>query len=491
MITAGRENMIRFISKHKIAFSVLLVTVLMMVVEISRFLHVEEWKKYQKSYYKILKSKVTTIEEKSFLGSQKPRIISLKVEHGFNNELCITCHIGYDDKRLTGNTVPVSFHQGAKEHSFLEFGCVECHEGFGGSLEKMKAHAGIEGRIAGLIPPEFYTSVCIRCHDLSDLSENISERIMAGKKNIEELYCSDCHIYENSGNASGFDLEVLKNHRFFSIEKIKSHFESTREVLNSSIREKNMQNKKDGIDEVEDEIVQLSKKELDSLLYLLIGIYNNPKDSFLTRNKSFPDISKGEKLVGEYECFECHSLNGKGGDIAPDLLNVTYRRSRAWIRQHLIDPAIINKNSEMTKLGLSGDDINEIYKYLSTLKDALAAFSRKKFLTPAERGRNIFLKYNCAVCHGVNGEGGVLNPNSIAKYISPLLFVKEGYSKDEMKKFILNGNRDITKLKPDGPDPYFFMPAFKNIISNEEVSYLVEYLISLYPKKSESDEDDW
>ena len=86
-------------------------------------------------------------------------------------------------------------------------------------------------------------------------------------------------------------------------------------------------------------------------------------------------------------------------------------------------------------------------------------------MTPVERGHIIFQKYGCFQCHGQDAKGGVPNPNAkTAEQVPSLIYVADGYTKDELINFIKRGERDIPVLNPDGPPPPHFMPYWGNVI---------------------------
>ena len=64
-----------------------------------------------------------------------------------------------------------------------------------------------------------------------------------------------------------------------------------------------------------------------------------------------------------------------------------------------------------------------------------------------------------------------------------LKYVAEGYTKDELKKRILNGQREITPLDPKRPPPPLYMPAWRGTINDAELDDLTAYLFSLLPKQ--------
>ena len=69
-----------------------------------------------------------------------------------------------------------------------------------------------------------------------------------------------------------------------------------------------------------------------------------------------------------------------------------------------------------------------------------------------------------------------------------LKFVVEEYTKDELRKRILGGQKEIVKLDPKGLQPPLYMPAWGNRIGEGELNDLVEYLMSLLPKSEQEKE---
>ncbi len=61
----------------------------------------------------------------------------------------------------------------------------------------------------------------------------------------------------------------------------------------------------------------------------------------------------------------CHSLNGKGGDVGPDLTGVNKRRSDEWLMKWLKDPPSIKADTMMPKMEWNSDqEILDIIYYL-------------------------------------------------------------------------------------------------------------------------------
>ena len=80
--------------------------------------------------------------------------------------------------------------------------------------------------------------------------------------------------------------------------------------------------------------------------------------------------SRGAKLFREGECIQCHTINGKGGAVGPNLTSVGSRRTKDWIVQQIKRPSSHNPSTAMPSFAgkMSEQDINDIAEYLAGLK---------------------------------------------------------------------------------------------------------------------------
>src|ERR1035437_3539114 len=75
-----------------------------------------------------------------------------------------------------------------------------------------------------------------------------------------------------------------------------------------------------------------------------------------------------------------------------------------------------------------------------------------------------------------------------AEQVPSLIYVADGYTKDELKKFIMTGERDIPRMNLAGPESPHFMPSWGIISSSSyELDDLPAFLFSLKPKGEKSD----
>jgi mono/diheme cytochrome c family protein len=94
----------------------------------------------------------------------------------------------------------------------------------------------------------------------------------------------------------------------------------------------------------------------------------------------------------------------------------------------------------------------------------------------AARGRVVYERYGCRMCHGDDGKGGFANPNAETDGKVPgITYVK----------LIRTGTPRIGLADPKGPMPPYRMPSWGDRMSAREVDDLVQYLLSLYPASAE------
>jgi mono/diheme cytochrome c family protein len=104
-------------------------------------------------------------------------------------------------------------------------------------------------------------------------------------------------------------------------------------------------------------------------------------------------------------------------------------------------------------------------------------------VTAEARGRVVYERYGCTMCHGGDGQGGFANPNAETDGKVPaIIFVKEGYTPAELARLIRGGTPRIGRADPKGQAPPYRMPSWGDRMSAHEVDDLVQYLLSLYPK---------
>jgi mono/diheme cytochrome c family protein len=122
---------------------------------------------------------------------------------------------------------------------------------------------------------------------------------------------------------------------------------------------------------------------------------------------SYRPAGRAGKLMDEFACLSCHRINGRGGDMAPDLSWEGSSVQRAWLDDFLknpntLRPALIRR---MPKFNISDKDRAELTDYILTVyqtasidRDAMPSSGYPADLV--EHGKQIFYsKYSCQACH--------------------------------------------------------------------------------------------
>jgi len=122
---------------------------------------------------------------------------------------------------------------------------------------------------------------------------------------------------------------------------------------------------------------------------------------------NYQPAGKAGQLIADLACFSCHAINGRGGDMAPDLTWEGTSVQRVWLQAFLknpgtLRPALIRR---MPRFNLSDSEVTELTDYIMTVYQT-PAFERDSMPSsgypPAqvEQGKQLFYsKYSCQSCH--------------------------------------------------------------------------------------------
>ena len=170
---------------------------------------------------------------------------------------------------------------------------------------------------------------------------------------------------------------------------------------------------------------------------------------------NYQPAGKAGKLMADLACFSCHAINGRGGDMAPDLTWEGSAVQRPWLQAFLknpntLRPALIRR---MPRFNLSDSDINELTDYIMTVYQT-PAFDRDSMPTggyPAaqiELGKQLFYaKYACQSCH-------IVDTKTDKGYIGPTL-TQVGSRLNAA--WIYNWLKNPQALRPGAIEPNFNM----------------------------------
>jgi cytochrome c2 len=111
------------------------------------------------------------------------------------------------------------------------------------------------------------------------------------------------------------------------------------------------------------------------------------------------DAARGEQVLRDRGCINCHKVNGEGGNRAPDL---GVRKSRNYTPAGLAGVLWNHDPSAWAQTGVRTKGAFAINAGQSA--DLFAYFTSKRYFEPmadARRGKQIFRAKQCSSCHGI------------------------------------------------------------------------------------------
>jgi mono/diheme cytochrome c family protein len=77
---------------------------------------------------------------------------------------------------------------------------------------------------------------------------------------------------------------------------------------------------------------------------------------------------RGKNTFAKMACSSCHSINGEGAQVGPDLSYVGDKRDRKWLLAHFKDPKGVSPNSIMPPVSLPDAELGDLTAYMLSLK---------------------------------------------------------------------------------------------------------------------------
>jgi sulfur oxidation c-type cytochrome SoxX len=163
------------------------------------------------------------------------------------------------------------------------------------------------------------------------------------------------------------------------------------------------------------------------------------------------EVQMGREVYQEINCAYCHTIDGVGGNLGPDLSGVGGQLGTDEIRVYLQNPNRMVPASLHPNLLFTEEEMDALVAYLVTL-GATIEYSDQA---------SIIFDQNCASCHMIEGQGGTLGPDLSA----------------------VGGHRSVNFLaaftaNPKAVLPGATMPAYKDVLSEAQISDIAAYLAS-------------
>lgn len=188
---------------------------------------------------------------------------------------------------------------------------------------------------------------------------------------------------------------------------------------------------------------------------------------------------KAELLLRDHlPCLGCHTLNGSGGKVGPDLTTVRTRRSADYIAAIVADPARVIPAAAMPRTLMLPATRDLIIRYLQTRPGNAAGGVPAPASAPVPAppatadGAALYARW-CASCHGAKGQGD--GPNAAALPIKPAAHADKATMSqrpdDTLYDTIAGGGAIMNRSAR--------MPAFGASLSAGEIRALVAHIRSL------------
>jgi mono/diheme cytochrome c family protein len=426
-----------------------------------------EWKDYQHKFVQEEIRRASTAQQRALAERMPVQIRQILLPDLNRVDRCTTCHLAVDDPSYGGYPQPLAYHPLHEQHPVERFGCTVCHRGQGRATTAADAHGNVPHWDEPMLPLRYIQASCGKCHETADNPG--APELARGQQVFEDSGCRGCHKLGGVGGVIGPELDKVGARR--SPEWLKNHFLAPATVTAGS----GMPPQK------------FSEPDLEAVTLFMLSQTGETAPGYYASMKVIPSAREGQRLFQQKGCIGCHTLAGKGGTVGPALDDVGLRRSPEWMVQHFREPQAVSPGTVMPQFSFTEAEARALTEFLLHLREQKVESNLPSLMSPVERGREVFRKYGCAGCHGIDAKGGVPNPNAkTAELVPDLIRVAEGYTKDELKQRILKGQREISALDPKRPPPPLYMPPWGGIIKDAEVDDLIAYLISLKPGGEES-----
>ena len=218
-----------------------------------------------------------------------------------------------------------------------------------------------------------------------------------------------------------------------------------------------------------------STTQIDALVNALLA--QNERALTLPPAKTVPPLAvshyepagKSGQLIADLNCFECHAINGRGSDMAPDLTWEGSSVQREWLIQffknpNTLRPALIRR---MPKFNLTDAEINTLTDYILTVYQSPKVDRDSMPLSgyptaQVELGKQLYYsKYGCQGCH-------ILDTKQDKGYIGPTL---THVGSRLTAAWVYNWLKDPSNLRPGTQEP-------KRNMSDDDARALTAFLMS-------------
>jgi len=381
---------------------------------------------------------------------------------------CETCHLGAEDPRFQDAAHPFRTHPDADSHPFERFGCTICHGGQGLATSVGDAHGPTGNWSTAIYHENFLQKSCSLCH-----GETIGESAPVwalGKAIFFEYGCRGCHKVEGKERKK-LGPPIRKIGGKVRIDWLFRWLRDPRSYLPKARMPEFL----------------LSDQEAADIALLLVPQQGKSDEA------ASGSVVRGRLLFNKLRCVTCHAVEGKGGNIGPDLSKVGSKLRPEWLLKWLRDPQEIMPETRMPVFNFKEQEVRDLtaflleeYKDLEVDEDLASRNVKAVGKGNVRNGKALIDKYGCTGCHEIEGvEDRGENGSELTRigdiHISRLEFGEVEIPRKwrTIPNWLYNKIRKPRLFKTD-----LKMPDYR--FSDEEAAAVTTYLLSLTAEKAPS-----
>jgi mono/diheme cytochrome c family protein len=241
------------------------------------------------------------------------------------------------------------------------------------------------------------------------LAPSAPDSVARGKKLTSDYGCAACHRINGIAPPDGFapDLSRIGSKPLFQVGFLRGMPETLPDYIAGKIRDPRAFGPA-----LKMPRFTLADSQVEALTTALLAQTDRAVTMPPELVRSIPHAKyhpggDAGRLMEDLRCQSCHTINGNGGDMAPDLSREGSAVQPAWLLDFMrnpdtVRPALIRR---MPKFNLSDSEIRGLSNYMLTAYQAPGFDSSAldvQTLDPAAaaRGKNLFYsKFACQSCH--------------------------------------------------------------------------------------------
>jgi mono/diheme cytochrome c family protein len=343
------------------------------------------WKDYDRPYLKYQEGFRRLLIQKS--GNKavpvdlQPGVRQRWVQKLNRIDRCESCHLGVEDPRFQDAPQPFRSHPDYDRHGFGKFGCTVCHGGQGMATRTEDAHGPVKNWNRAMYHEDFMENSCSLCH--GEYIQAQAPVFADGRAIFTEDGCRGCHVVRGTERArvgpplEGMAKRVKTDWLYRWLRDPKAYLSRTR-MPNSRFTE---------------------QEAADIAAFLLQGA--KPVAAKLSGSRE-----RGKTIFLDSRCVSCHSVEGKGGTLAPDLGKIGSKLYPERIILILRNPHELWSRSRMPIFGFTDQQIQDVTnflvgEYVDLDLDEKEVARQIELVDGANRlrGPELIEKYGCTGCH--------------------------------------------------------------------------------------------